>query len=213
MSAASGTFGPALNVLLVVTEHARFLNAERRLRYERAANLLQELVGVPPVVRHYTDRDLFPPHSDAVVLSGSDAPWAAHDQNELQQLRDFAAGCGRPVLGICAGMQLLAQCRGGSVDHAAEPESGYLPVEVAHGDGLFRGLPEQVTVYQSHTDEITTLPTEFRVLASSPQSRIQAIAADSLGFWGTQFHPERATDEHPAGRVVLENFFALARGR
>jgi GMP synthase-like glutamine amidotransferase len=51
------------------------------------------------------------------------------------------------------------------------------------------------------------------VLASSPESRIQAIAADSLGFWGTQFHPERATDEHPYGHVVLQNFLALARRR
>jgi GMP synthase (glutamine-hydrolysing) len=213
VSAASGTFEPALNVLFVVTEHARFLNAERRLRYERAANLLQELVGVPPVVRHYTDPELFPPHSDAVVISGSDAPWADHDHNELERLRDFAARCGRPVLGICAGMQLLAQCLGGSVDHAVERESGYQPVQVDQPEGLFSGLPEQITVYQSHTDEITTLPTDFRVLASSRQSRIQAIAADSLGFWGTQFHPERATEEHPAGRVVLENFFALVRGR
>ena len=200
-----------MNVLFVVTEHGRYLNDARRQRYERAAQLLRELVGVPPCVRHYTERDLFPPYSDAVVLSGSDAPWADHDPDELQRLRDFAAGCGRPVLGICAGMQLLAQCAGGAVDHAAEDERGFLPIDVADRDGLFGGLPEQVIVYQSHTDEITSLPDAFRLLATSPQSRIQAIASDSLGFWGTQFHPERATDEHPAGRVILENFFALAR--
>ena len=201
-----------MNVLFVVTEHGRYLNDARRQRYERVAQLLRELVGVPPCVRHYTERDIFPPYSDAVVLSGSDAPWADHDPAELQRLRDFAADCGRPVLGICAGMQLLAQCLGGAVGHAAEAERGFLSVDITDGDGLFRGLPEQVTVYQSHTDEITVLPEEFRVLATSPQSRIQAIAADPLRFWGTQFHPERATDEHPAGRVILENFFALARG-
>ena len=200
-----------MNVLFVVTEHGRYLNAERRQRYERAAQLLRELVGVPPCVRHYTERDVFPPYSDAIVLSGSDAPWAEHDEDELQLLRDFAGCCGRPVLGICAGMQLLAQCAGGSIRHATEGEQGFLPIRIADHEGLFCGLPEQVTVYQSHTDEIAELPAGFRVLASSPGSRIQAIAADSLGFWGTQFHPERATDEHPAGRVVLENFFALAR--
>ncbi len=202
-----------MNVLFVVTEQGRYLNTERRQRYERAAHLLGELAGAPPCVRHYTERDVFPPHSDAIVLSGSDAPWAEHDELELQQLRDFVAGCGRPVLGICAGMQLLAQCAGGAVDHAAESERGFLEIELADRDGLFRDLPERITVYQSHTDEITELPAAFRVLASSPTSRIQAIADDSLGFWGTQFHPERATDEHPAGRVVLENFFALARER
>ena len=203
-----------MNLLFVVTEHARFLNAERRLRYERAANLLQELVGVPPVVRHYTDRELFPPHSDAVVLSGSDAPWADHDENELQQLRDFAAGLRPPCAGdLCrdAAARPVQGRRGrprgrdaSAVSSRSSSPSRRRPVPRP---------PERITVYQSHTDEITELPAAFRVLASSPASRIQAIAADSLGFWGTQFHPERATDEHPAGRVVLENFFALARER
>jgi GMP synthase (glutamine-hydrolysing) A subunit len=202
-----------MNVLFVVTEQERYLNAERKQRYERAAQAVRELTGVPPTLVHYTDRELFPPHADAIVLSGSDAPWAEHEDEELQKLRAFVAGCGRPVLGICAGMQLLAECLGGTVEHAQEPERGFLPIDVTDADTLFRGLPERVTVYQSHTDEITSLPGEFRVLATSPQSRVQAIAADALGFWGTQFHPERATDEHPAGRVVLENFVALARGR
>jgi len=201
-----------VNVLFVVTEHTRYLNAERQRRYERTAQLLEELAGTPPTVVHYADRAAFC-DSDAVVFSGSDSPWAEHDASELGRLRDFAAGCGRPVLGICAGMQLLAQCAGGEIEHAAEAERGFLPIEVTEGSGLFRGLPERVTVYQSHTDEITVLPQGFRILASSPQSRIQAIASDSLGFWGTQFHPERATDEHPAGRIVLENFFELARER
>ncbi|MCP9487573.1 MAG: gamma-glutamyl-gamma-aminobutyrate hydrolase family protein [Gaiellaceae bacterium MAG52_C11] len=206
-----------MKVLFVLTEHVGHLNAERQRRYARAARLLEELAGVPPRVVHYADRDAFR-DSNAIVLSGSDAPWPDHDEAELERLRDFAAGCGRPVLGICAGMQLLAQCAGGAVGHARESERGFLPIqlaegEIAAGDGLFHGLPERVTVYQSHTDEITRLPEAFRVLASSPQSHIQAIAADSLGFWGTQFHPERATNEHPAGRVVLENFFALARAR
>ena len=199
-----------MQVLFVVTEQARFLNAERQRRYERTAKLVEELAGVPPTVVHYADRDDYR-DSEAVVLSGSDAPWAEHEPDELQRLRDFAAGCCRPVLGICAGMQILAQCLGGAVGRAAEAERGFLSIEVVDRDGLFGGLPERVTVCQSHTDEITVLPEEFRVLATSPLSRIQAIAADSLGFWGTQFHPERATDEHPAGRVVLENFFALAR--
>jgi len=201
-----------VDLLFVVTEQGRFLNARRKRRYERAAGLLAELTGAPPTLVHYADRDAFR-GSDAIVLSGSDAPWAEHDQGDLEKLRGFVAGCDRPVLGICAGMQLLAQCAGGSIGHAPESERGFLPIEISDGDGLLRGLPERVTVYQSHTDEIRSMPEAFRVLASSEHSRVQAIAADSLGFWGTQFHPERATAAHPAGRVVLENFVALARER
>ncbi len=199
-----------MNVLFVVTEQRRHLNGERTRAYERAAQVLGELTGAPPTLVHYADRDAFR-DSVAIVLSGSDAPWAEHEEDDLQRLRDFVASSGRPVLGICAGMQLLAQCAGGSLDHAEESERGFLPIEIVDGDGLLRGLPERVTVYQNHTDEITLLPEAFRVLATSPQCRVQALAADALGFWGTQFHPERATEEHPAGRVVLQNFFALAR--
>ena len=201
-----------MNVLFVVTEQSRYLNVERKRGYERAAQVLRELAGAPPTLVHYADPDAFQ-QSDAIVLSGSGAPWAEHEEDDLQRLRDFAAGCGRPVLGICAGMQLLAQCAGGSLDHAEESERGFLPIEIADDDGLLSGLPERVTVYQNHTDEITSLPEGFRVLASSPQCRIQALTADDLGFWGTQFHPERATDAHPAGLVVLRNFFALAGER
>ncbi len=202
-----------MDVLFVITEHDRYLTPDRKRRYGRLAEILEGLAGSPPTLVHYLDRADFR-DSNAIVLSGSDAPWAEHEDDDLQRLRDFAAACGRPVLGICAGMQLLAQSAGGSVSHAEESERGFLPIEIIDGDeGLFKGLPERVTVYQSHTDEITTLPGAFRVLATSAHSRIQAIAADSLGFWGTQFHPERATDEHPAGRVVLENFFLLARER
>jgi len=201
-----------VDVLFVITEHDRYLTPERKRRYGRMAEILEGLAGSPPTLVHYLDRADFR-DSNAIVLSGSDAPWAEHEDDDLQRLRDFAAACGRPVLGICAGMQLLAECAGGAVGHAAESERGFLPIAISDGDGLFRGLPEQVTVYQSHSDEITDLPEAFRVLATSPQSRIQAIAADSLGFWGTQFHPELATDEHPAGRVILQNFFAIARER
>lgn len=77
---------------------------------------------------------------------------------------------------------------------------------------LMRGLGARAVVYHRHTDRVTSLPDGFRVLASTPRCPVQAAAAPELGFWGTQSHPERATQEHPDGLVALRNFFALAGG-
>lgn len=173
--------------------------------------MLERLAGRPPTLVHYADPDAHRP-ADAVILSGSDAPWAVHDDRELERLLGFVADCGRPVLGICAGMQLLARCAGGSIDGADEAERGFQPIDVLDDRGLLDGFPSRSIVYQSHTDEVTSLPDAFRVLASSARGRVQAIAAETLRFWGTQFHPERATAEHPDGLRVLRNFVSLVQG-
>ena len=121
----------------------------------------------------------------------------------------FAAG--RPVLGICAGMQLQALFVGGSIGPSPKPEHGFFPIEIHYGRDLLRELPPDVVVFQDHDDEITVTPEGFRVLASSTECPVQAIADPERRWWGTQFHPEESSTEHPAGERVLHTFFALAR--
>jgi GMP synthase (glutamine-hydrolysing) len=199
-----------VRISFVVTEHPAYLNRQRVRAQDKAARSVAAAAGRAPDVVHYTDAGSLSA-ADIVVLGGSDAPWATHDPRELDRLRNSLARCGRPVLGICAGMQLLVQCAGGAIDHAEVPERGFQEVEVVDDGDLFSGMSRALTVYASHTDEVTLLPGGFRVLATSPRCRVQAVAADEHRFWGTQFHPERATHEHPDGLRVLENFFALVR--
>ena len=163
------------------------------------------------VVPYLEARDLN--NAYAVVLSGSSAPWAAHDPAALDRLGDVVAACGRPVLGICAGMQLLGRFAGGHVDHAAEPEIGELEVEVVERDGLFRDVGERPSVWHYHFDELTDVPDGFRVLASTPRCRVQAIASEERGWWGTQFHPESYRSANPDGERILRTFFELAAER
>jgi GMP synthase (glutamine-hydrolysing) len=161
---------------------------------------------------HYLDaRDLSRAH--AVVLSGSSAPWAAHDPAALDRLGAVVAASGRPVLGICAGMQLLGRFEGGVVAHAAEGERGELEVEVIERDGLFRAVGERPRVWQYHSDELTTLPAGFRVLASTERCRVQAIAHRERPWWGTQFHPESYRSANPDGARILRTFFELVDER
>ena len=117
------------------------------------------------------------------------------------------------MLGICAGMQLLGRFAGGRIEHAAEPEIGELEVDVVERDGLFRDVGERPRVWQYHSDELTRVPDGFRLLASTERCRVQAIASDERGWWGTQFHPESYRSANPDGARILRTFFELADGR
>jgi GMP synthase (glutamine-hydrolysing) len=163
------------------------------------------------VVPYLEARDLR--RAQAIVISGSSAPWAAHDPAALDRLGEVVGASGRPVLGICAGMQLLGRFAGVGIDHAAEPEIGELEVEVVERDGLFRAVGERPRVWHHHTDELVGVPDGFRVLASSPRCRIQALVCDERGWWGTQFHPESYRSANPDGAQILRTFFELADGR
>jgi GMP synthase (glutamine-hydrolysing) len=68
-------------------------------------------------------------------------------------------------------------------------------------------------VFQHHTDELTSLPEGFRLLASSERCHVQAIAHEQRPWWGTQFHPESYRSATPAGARILRTFFELADGR
>jgi GMP synthase (glutamine-hydrolysing) len=199
-------------VQFVVTEHPSRLGEKRTRRYEEVRSLLQDIAGRPVRPIHYLDADRLGP--GPVVLSGSGAAWETHDPADLVRLGEAVRAADAPVLGICAGLQLLAGFAGGRVEPMAAagrpPEVGYLPLEVMDDSGLLAGFPGRATVFQDHRDEITELPPGFRVLARTPGCEIQAIAAPVRRWWGTQFHPERFDADHPDGGRILANFFELA---
>jgi len=199
-----------VSVLLILTEHASFLTPARVEEYERIRGRLERLAGRSVAsVPYATLRTTRP--ADALVLSGSSAPWAAHDQRELERLGDLVRSFEGPVLGICAGMQLQALFAGGRVARSRrEDPPGFRSIEVLDDRDLLRGVPAGATVYTRHTDEVIDLPAAFRLLAGSEQCAIEAIAAADRPWWGTQFHPEEFEEEHPAGERVLRNFFELA---
>lgn len=198
-------------VTFVVTEHPSRLSEERRQHYERIRGRLEEIAGRPVSSAHYLDVEQLGP--GPVVLSGSAALWAAHDPAALDRLGVVVRAADAGVLGICAGLQLLARFAGGRVEPMAAagrpPEVGYLPLEVLDDSDLLAGLPGRATVFQDHQDEITELPGGFRLLARTAGCETQAIAAPERRWWGTQFHPERFDADHPDGGRVLANFFEL----
>ena len=198
-------------VAVVLTERRSLLTEARARNYERLRERIVAASGDSVDVAHYEDLDPVQlGRASSIVLSGSSAPWSAHNAAELERLGDAVRSAGRPVLGICAGMQLQAVFAGGAIGPSTAGEHGYLPIRVLDGTDLLRGLPRETVVFHDHDDEVVVVPDGFCVLASSRDCAVQAIADPTRRWWGTQFHPEEFRPEDPAGELILRTFFALA---
>ncbi|HCP61030.1 MAG TPA: GMP synthase (glutamine-hydrolyzing) [Actinobacteria bacterium] len=114
----------------------------------------------------------------------------------------FALGV--PVLGICYGLQAMAQALGGRVESTGVSEYGRTTLGVSEPGVLLADLPSEDTVWMSHTDTVTAAPPGFAVTASTPTSPVAAMEDPSRGMFGVQFHPEVA--HTPRGLDVLKRF-------
>ena len=196
---------------MIITERKSLLTEARSRNYERLRARIADASGDTVDVAHYEEVEPAQlRRASSVVLGGSSAPWSAHDLREIERLGDAVRSAERPVLGICAGMQLQAVFAGGTIGRSRAGEHGYLPIRVHDSSDLLRGLPPEAVVFHDHDDEVVVVPARFRVLASSADCAVQAIGDPTRRWWGTQFHPEEFRPEDPAGEQILRTFFALA---
>jgi GMP synthase (glutamine-hydrolysing) len=110
---------------------------------------------------------------------------------------------GVPVLGICYGMQVMAQELGGRVEPTGASEFGRTELSAEDG-ALFSGLPRQQVCWMSHRDSVVSPPSGARVVAGSASTPIAAFEDDGRGLYGVQFHPEVVHTQY--GTEVLKNF-------
>ena len=130
-----------------------------------------------------------------VILSGSHmSAWEESTDRAPQAVFEL----GVPVLGICYGMQTMAQQLGGRVESGQHREFGYAEVR-AHGHTrLLEGIedfrtPEghgMLKVWMSHGDKVVEMPPGFRLMASTPSCPMAGMADEARGFYAVQFHPE-----------------------
>ena len=138
-----------------------------------------------------------------IVLSGGPASVLDPGSPDLD-LRILELG--RPVLGICYGIQRLVQRLGGVVEKSEDREYGRALFKLEREDALFEGLPggPQRVVWMSHGDRVLRLPPGFAVLGTSESSPYAAVRHGSRPLWGLLFHPEVAHTE--GGAELLASF-------
>jgi GMP synthase (glutamine-hydrolysing) len=129
-----------------------------------------------------------------IILSGSHA--SAYEGKLKAPQAAFTAGV--PVLGICYGMQTMAQQLGGKVELGRVREFGYAEVRARGHTRLLEGLEDAkgpngeglLKVWMSHGDKVVQMPAGFRLMASTDSCPIAGMADEGRGFYAVQFHPE-----------------------
>ena len=113
---------------------------------------------------------------------------------------------GIPVLGICFGHQILSKFNGGKVKQSKHREFGLTNIHKRNNSLLIKNFFNKKTkkVWMSHADQVTKLPKNFRVVASSENSKFAIVESKIKNFFGVQFHPEVTHTEN--GKKIISNF-------
>jgi GMP synthase (glutamine-hydrolysing) len=164
-------------------------------------------------------KTLAPSH---IILSGQSHPWTRYSSEMLAGIFYVIREARQPILGVCGGLQQIALAFGAPVDliERLEPGEGYdgafrewgfteVQLDPENQTAIFSGLPERLSVWESHCDEVKELPADFIRTAKNDVSAIQAMQHTSLPLFGVQFHPELFDEKHSHGRTILENFLNL----
>ena len=135
-----------------------------------------------------------------IVLSGG--PSSVYDP-EAPACDPQVLSLGVPVLGICYGLQWIAHTLGGRVEPGERREYGRAEAKILDGSLLFRGLPALLRVWNSHGDNVRTLPAGFHVTGETGNA-VAAAEDPKRRIYAVQFHPE--VNHTDGGNEILRNF-------
>lgn len=139
-----------------------------------------------------------------VILSGS--PFSVNDPDAFKvDLSDIRGTY--PLLGICYGAQYLAHNSGGKVEKGDSREYGRAHLTTIQQNELYDGIAKGTQVWMSHGDTITVTPSNFEIIASTPDVKAASFKIKGEQTWGVQYHPEvyHTTD----GTRLLDNFLNI----
>jgi GMP synthase (glutamine-hydrolysing) len=147
--------------------------------------------------------------ANGIILSGSHA---SVYEEETDRAPQAVFELGVPVLGICYGMQTMAQQLGGKVEAGTKREFGFAEVRARGHSALFNAIQDRTNseghglleVWMSHGDKVTELPPGFKVIASNDTTPIAAMADEDRKFYAVQFHPEVTHTRQ--GQAMLNRF-------
>jgi GMP synthase (glutamine-hydrolysing) len=165
-------------------------------RRVREAQVYCEIVPFNADLSIYADRNVV-----GYIFSGG--PSSLKDPDSPRLDKTFFDGSA-PVLGLCYGMQLLADVFGGKLVRSEHREYGRSMFEVSDGALLLDGVSRTSQVWMSHGDSIVELPDGFHVIGKTASLAAAAIADEDRRLYGLQFHPE--VHHTVEGRRIIHNF-------
>ncbi len=146
--------------------------------------------------------------SGVILSGGPNSVW----ENDTPRAPEAVWKLGVPVLGICYGMQTMAEQLGGKVTTGKVREFGYAEVRARGHSALFKDIQDRANaeghglldVWMSHGDKVDVLPDGFKVIASNASCPIAAMADEARKLYAVQFHPE--VTHTTQGRAILDRF-------
>lgn len=156
---------------------------------------------------------------DAIIIGGSAALLSQVEIiKQYQSAIELVKNTSTPMLGVCFGHQLIGVAFGRRIIPLGKEIRGFEPVQILESenssntrDFLFNSLPDEIRVYEWHSEVIEQLPQDFKLLASSEDSAIEAMVRKQCFIYGIQFHAEIYNPENSDGKIVLQNFFTLVK--
>ena len=146
-----------------------------------------------------------------IVMGGPMDTWQEEEYSwlkpEKESIYEFACIQKKPYLGLCLGAQLLGEVIGGKVKKMEIPEIGALTIDISNHETIFKNMPNKIKVLQWHSYEVSSLPKEANLLASSNECLVQAFSFNKA--FGLQFHVEQTEKTVPQWSCVPEYKLAL----
>ena len=139
-----------------------------------------------------------------IILSGG--PLNVYE-NDKYKFDKKILQAGVPVLGICFGHQILSKELGGRVKKSKHREFGLATINKVSNSILtknFFNKKNQSNAWMSHADQVSKMPKNFKIVASTKNSKLTIIENTKENFYGVQFHPE--VTHTPKGKILLSNF-------
>ena len=135
-----------------------------------------------------------------IVMTGG--PSSTYEGKVMPDKKIFSLGV--PVLGICYGMQAMADALGGKVKKASQREYGNTKIKVRTNNLLFKGLPNSFISWMSHGDHVAKMPLHFNNYANTKHTKIASMADYKRRLFAVQFHPEVIHTQN--GKKIFRNF-------
>jgi len=174
-------------------------------------------IGVYSEVRAFdmTDEEIRDFDPRGIILAGGPESVTA---DQSPRASDAVFTLGVPVLGICYGMQTMAEQLGGAVQGSDVHEFGYAQIKVHGKSALLHDIRDHIDqdgsslldVWMSHGDKVTQMPKGFELMASTDSCPIAGMYCEEKDFYGVQFHPE--VTHTLQGTRIFEHFVLEACG-